>query len=72
MYKIPSAQQIKAMRIKYGCTQAEAAAYCGVTTRAWQLWESDDRKIPWAAWQIFLIRTDQHPLYGVKNSSLLS
>jgi DNA-binding transcriptional regulator YiaG len=67
MYKIPTAQQIKTLRIKFGCTQAEAAAYCGVTTRAWQMWEADDRKIPRAAWELFLIKTDQHPIYAIRD-----
>jgi DNA-binding transcriptional regulator YiaG len=67
MHKIPNAQLIKEMRIKLGFTQAEAAAYCGVTTRAWQLWEADDRKITWAAWELFLIKTDQHPIYGIRD-----
>jgi DNA-binding XRE family transcriptional regulator len=66
MHKIPTPQQIKAARINCDCTQTEAAELCGVTTRAWQLWEADDRKIPWATWQLFLIKTNQHPIYGLR------
>lgn len=64
---IEMARQLRAARINCGCSQAFAAAICGVTTRAWQRWEAGERNIPYAAWRLFLIRTHQDNIYGIKN-----
>lgn len=43
-------------RQRAGHTQAQAAAAVGVTTRAWQQYESGDRSIPASAWWLYLLR----------------
>ncbi len=64
--QIKLAHQLKAARINFGCSQSVAAAICGVTTRAWQRWEAVERNIPYAALRLFLIRTHQDEIYGIK------
>lgn len=53
--------QIYEMRMKIGWTQSEAAALVRVTLRAWQWWESGDRKMPIGLWELFLIKAGKHP-----------
>lgn len=47
---------IRRRREAVGLTQAEAAALVYVTPRAWQRWESGDRAIPLATWELFLAK----------------
>ena len=41
-----------------------------VSTRAWQLWEAGDRKMPPGVWELFVIKVGLHPLYK-SNASIL-
>jgi DNA-binding transcriptional regulator YiaG len=54
---------IKAARIASGMTQTDAGASVGGTLRTWQDWESGKRAMPSAAWDLFLLVTDQHPTH---------
>lgn len=63
MLKSPSAKQLKITRLALGYTQKEAAELLHVSLRAWQLWESGDRKMPVNAWELCLIKAGLHPLY---------
>lgn len=56
----PSPSEIKSARITAGLTQTEAAALVYAGLKTWQNWESEGgeaRKIPLAAWELFLIKT---------------
>jgi len=66
MKKLPTPKQIKETRLECGYTQSDAADFSGVSLRAWQLWESGNRKISKSAWEIFLIKSGIHPIYGIK------
>lgn len=60
----PSPEQVRAAREAAGLTQTKAGALVFGTLRAWQSWEDsgpDGRRMPPAAWHLFLLRTQQHP-----------
>ena len=59
----PTPDEIRAAREQAGDTQAEAAARVhSPSYRAWQNWENGSRAIPLAAWELYLIKTDQKPV----------
>jgi putative transcriptional regulator len=56
----PAPADIKTARVAAGLTQTEAAALVHAGLKTWQNWESEGgeaRKIPLAAWELFLIKT---------------
>lgn len=55
----PTPCQISATRRASGLTQSSSAELVHVTLRAWQMWESGDRAMPGAAWELYLIKTNQ-------------
>ncbi len=52
---------IRAARKAAGLSQTAAGALCHRTLRAWQAVEAGDRTLDLAAWELFLLRTGQHP-----------
>jgi hypothetical protein len=55
----PNPEQIKAARSE---GQREAAERVYVTTyRTWQNWELGVNAMPAAVWELYLLKTDQHP-----------
>lgn len=52
----PSPAEIRAARIAEGLSKPEAAALVYVTPRAWGYWESGDRKMGLAYWELFLLK----------------
>lgn len=60
---------IKSARIAAGMTQTEAGACVGGSLRTWQDWESGKRAMPVAAWELFLLHTDQHPTHRLVEKS---
>lgn len=57
----PSPKQIRAARDDAGLTQTKAGELIFGTRRTWADWEGGARKMPPAAWHLFLLLTDQHP-----------
>ena len=60
----PAPEQIRAAREEAGHTQTEAAHAVWSTLRSWQAWEdggANGRRMPPAAWHLYLLRTGQHP-----------
>lgn len=57
----PTPDQIKQARKDAGLTQAEAANIVYVSLRAWQHYEDGKRGMPLANWNLFLLKTEQHP-----------
>lgn len=60
----PTPAEIKAAREKAALTQAEAADLVRGSLRAWQNWESEEaenRRMHPGLFELFLIRTGQHP-----------
>jgi DNA-binding transcriptional regulator YiaG len=70
MLKSPSPDQIKTLRKALGYTQKEAAELVHVSSRAWQLWEAGDRKMPANVWELSLIKAGLHPLYQTINGGV--
>lgn len=52
----PTPEQIREIRTAASLTQTEAAALVYASLRAWQNWEGDERIMPAAAWELFLIK----------------
>ena len=60
---IASPTDIRAARQTAGLSQTAAGALCHRSLRAWQAVEAGDRALDPAAWELFLLRTGQHPTY---------
>ena len=52
----PTPDQIRAARTLASQSQDEAAQLVHVTGRAWRRWESGEREISGAAWELYLIK----------------
>lgn len=57
----PTPDQVRAARKAAGLTQTEAGALCHRSLRAWMQAEAGERNLDPAAWELFLLRTGQHP-----------
>jgi transcriptional regulator with XRE-family HTH domain len=49
----PSAKELRQARVDAKLTQAAAAELVGITTRAWQYYESGESKIKLPTWRLF-------------------
>lgn len=67
MLKSPQPDQVKVTRKALGFTQKESAEMVQSSLRAWQLWEAGDRTMPPGIWELFVIKTGLHPLYGARS-----
>jgi len=63
MFQKPTPKILREARLRLGYTQKEAAAMVHVTTRAWQLWEAGQRKMPPGLWELCVIKVGLHPTY---------
>lgn len=57
----PTPEQVRAARESAGLTQTKAGELIFGTRRTWADWEGGARKMPPAAWHLFLLFTDRHP-----------
>lgn len=57
----PNPDYIIRMRTKHGLTQVDAAQMVCAADRTWQQWEAGERRMPAAAWHLFLIRLGEEP-----------
>ena len=57
----PTATQVSAARERAGLSQQQAAELVHVDIRSWRRWELAERGVNMAAWEIFLLRSHQHP-----------
>jgi hypothetical protein len=57
---IPTADQIKAARGELGQREAAELVYAP-SYRTWQNWELGKNTMAAAVWELFLLKTDQHP-----------
>ena len=55
----PTPEQVKQARENAGLTQSQAAAVIYKKLLAWQRYESGDREMDAAYWELFLIKTVQ-------------
>jgi DNA-binding transcriptional regulator YiaG len=55
----PSPAQIKSARLAAGLTQTQAARLVHGTCRMWQYWESGDRRMHPAIWELFRFKTQR-------------
>lgn len=62
----PTGAQIKAVRMKAGITQDQAAKLLHMTRVAFNMAENGNRKLSLPRWELLLIKTGQHPEFGKK------
>lgn len=62
----PTTDQISAAREQSGLTQQKAADLVHVDIRTWRRWEDGERAVNLAAWELFLLRSHQHPSADLK------
>ncbi len=63
----PTPKTIKLARHKANLTKADAAKLLGVKTALqWQLWEDGKVTMSMSEWEMFLLKTKQHPKYYLK------
>jgi putative transcriptional regulator len=55
----PSPEEIRAARKLAGLTQDSAAKLVFSNTRSWQRWESGERKMHLAIWELFNLKSKQ-------------
>lgn len=55
----PNTEQVKAARTAAGHTQDQAADVIYKGLRTWQQWESGDRKMDPALYELYMIKTKQ-------------
>ena len=61
-----NAERIRSAREAAGLSAREAAGLVGVTTVTWQRWEGQTSRateIPFAHWELFLLKTKKHPTH---------
>ena len=61
-----NAETIRAAREAAGLSAREAASLVEVTTVTWQRWEGQTSRateIPFAYWELFLLKTGKHPTH---------
>lgn len=64
MTQSPTPDEVRAARQAARHTQAEAAAAVHLTPRSWRAWEDtgpSSRHMPGACWELYLLKTGQHP-----------
>lgn len=68
----PTSKQVRQARLAANLTQSKAAALMGSACyRTWQGYEVQEgsdqhRKIPMSTWELFLLRTGQHPTHTLR------
>lgn len=62
----PTTDQLSAAREQSGLTQQKAADLVHVDIRTWRRWEDGERAVNLAAWELFLLRSHQHPSLELK------
>lgn len=61
----PTKQEIKKARLDAGLTQTQAAALIYLSCRAWQQYESGNRQMYPAFWELFLIKKSEEPKWDI-------
>lgn len=63
----PPPEDIVTARLLAGHTQAEAAAIVHRPGyRSWQNWERGSAQMPVDAWELYLLKTGQHPVHTLR------
>ena len=65
----PKAYEVTAARSAAGLTQQKAAALIGQDDRAWRRYESGEMTMHPASWELFLLKTGQHPTMQLTSRS---
>jgi DNA-binding XRE family transcriptional regulator len=73
----PTPEQIRLARTAAGHTQAEAAELVHAARRSWEAWESTSpgtatRAMPLASWELYLLKSGQHPQLVIAKVALSS
>lgn len=67
----PTKEEVKAARIAAGLTQKQAAECIGRNQyQRWGEFERGSRQMSGAEWEMFLVKTNQHPQYTYRTEPL--
>jgi DNA-binding transcriptional regulator YiaG len=66
----PKPDAIRKARLAAGLTQTEAAHAVSASLRGWQQWEAGDRGMPPGLFELFMLKTKQWPLDGMRSTQL--
>ena len=61
----PTPQAVLAARKAAGLTQEGAGQLLGSNNRQWRLYEAGDRAMSVSLWELFLLKTHQHPQWAL-------
>lgn len=61
----PTPEAILMARKTAGLTQEQAAQHLGSHNRVWRMYESGDRALSAPLWELFLLKTGQHPNFAL-------
>ena len=61
----PTAEQVTAARQAAGLTQAKSAQLVHVAIRTWKQYEAGDRTPHVALWELYLLKSGQHPTLAI-------
>lgn len=61
----PTAEQVSATRQAAGLTQAKSANLIHVAIRTWKQYEAGDRTPHVALWELYLLKSGQHPTLAI-------
>lgn len=64
----PTPEDIIELTKKHNLTRAQAAGLISVSVNTWHNWTAkvdtkDHRQMPLTAWELFLLKIDEHPTY---------
>lgn len=64
-----NSEDVKEARLNAGLSAREAASLTGVSTVTWQRYEGQSSRkteIPFATWELFLLKVGAHPTHEVR------
>lgn len=61
----PTSDQVAAVRQAAGLTQAKSANLVHVAVRTWKQYEAGDRTPHVALWELYLLKSGQHPTLAI-------
>jgi DNA-binding XRE family transcriptional regulator len=65
----PTAEQVAATRQAAGITQAKSANLVHVAIGTWKQYEAGDRTPHVAVWELYLLKSGQHPTLAITEKS---
>lgn len=68
----PTPEEVKEARLSAGITQKDAADLIGRHVNRWSEYENGVYPMPPPLWELFLVKTNQHPTYTYRTEPVSS